>query len=373
MSADPGSGVPMSERMQALLSRAVEDQLSEQRELANALTDVRAQLNRLADELAELRSRPADAAGVSDLRSSLADVESQVRAQGETLAGVAGTTAGLGTRLADLEGSLAQIGPMLGELGETTTDHADGLADLQSRFDTMARAVQELSDGLGARGDTGEALAGLSGKLAALQTDMTALGGEVAGLVEGAADRASVQAAVEAAQAAAARVAKMDDIAAQVSELRLHLSGPEGVAAGVEQLRQQLAAGSDEPDEARTQEVVAEAVAQAERRIAAHVDDAIVALAEALLRRRFPSGDAEPTVTAAEAEELIGATTSPDDEVEVESESDELDQSLEWRKSSSPAGSVPAAEPGDDEDTSDSRVPEPDEDKPRRGLFRGRH
>lgn len=41
-----GPGNPVAERMQALLSRAVEDQISEQRTVANALADVRGQIGR---------------------------------------------------------------------------------------------------------------------------------------------------------------------------------------------------------------------------------------------------------------------------------------------------------------------------------------
>ncbi len=55
MSEDAGAGSPMSERMQSLLSRAVEDQLTEQRQVAGALGEVHGQLARIAGQLDELR------------------------------------------------------------------------------------------------------------------------------------------------------------------------------------------------------------------------------------------------------------------------------------------------------------------------------
>jgi hypothetical protein len=338
----------MSERMQSLLSRAVEDQLSEQRQLAGALTDVKDQLNRVSDELVDLRARaaPDDRAALDErmasmaaevrealrelgerlegvvglvtqrgeelaqLRSSVTELDYQVRSQGETLSGLAGVLEATPAasdpeargRLAELESAVSQLGPMLGEVGVTTSEHASGLADLQQRFDTLAQAVQGMSTSLTQRAEGSLEISAVEAQLTALQEDMTALGSDVAGLVEGSVDRATVQAAADAATAAAARVGRMDDIAAQVADLRLHLSGPDGVAANVEQLRSGMGSVDEAALDDRVRGIVAAAVAESEQRLSGHVDDAVVALAEVLLRRRFPPGDASDALGPAGAD-----------------------------------------------------------------------
>jgi hypothetical protein len=75
---------PMSQRMESLLSRAVEDQLSEQRQLAGLLSDIRAQLASLPDHVARAAGTGPDphvaslahaVDGVSnDLRTALASL-----------------------------------------------------------------------------------------------------------------------------------------------------------------------------------------------------------------------------------------------------------------------------------------------------------
>src|SRR3954468_3779442 len=91
MTVEPGgTGAPKSERMQSLLSRAVEDQLSEQRQIAGVLTELRAQLQQINSQVAA-RRRDAPAGGGSDaaLSTVSADVREAVRLLGERLDGVA--------------------------------------------------------------------------------------------------------------------------------------------------------------------------------------------------------------------------------------------------------------------------------------------
>src|SRR4051794_6575201 len=79
MTADPGSGTPpMSERMQALLSRAVEDQLSEQRQVAGAMTEVRNSLAQLGADLQQLRATAGGAAD-EEIQRQVAGVAHDVR------------------------------------------------------------------------------------------------------------------------------------------------------------------------------------------------------------------------------------------------------------------------------------------------------
>ena len=67
MTVDPaGPGAPMSERMQSLLSRAAEDQLAEQRQLAGALTELRTQLQHIAAEVGSLRESSPGAGGSAE-------------------------------------------------------------------------------------------------------------------------------------------------------------------------------------------------------------------------------------------------------------------------------------------------------------------
>src|SRR6059058_5953885 len=103
MTVEPGgSGTPMSERMQSLLSRAVEDQLSEQRQIAGVLTDLRAQLQRITNDIAALREE-SHGGGSSDaaLSTVSADVREAVRLLGERMDAVARLVQQRGNDLAE--------------------------------------------------------------------------------------------------------------------------------------------------------------------------------------------------------------------------------------------------------------------------------
>src|SRR3954453_17948579 len=105
MTADPGSGTPMSERMQALLSRAVEDQLSEQRQVAGAMTEVRNSLAHLGAELQQLRATAGGAADEEIQRQVAgvaADVREVIRVLGDRIDGVNALVQQRGSDLAEL-------------------------------------------------------------------------------------------------------------------------------------------------------------------------------------------------------------------------------------------------------------------------------
>src|SRR5256885_16329246 len=81
-----GPGTPMSERMQSLLSRAAEDQLTEQRQIAGVLTDLRAQVQRIQTDLAALREQsPGGGSSDAALSAVSADVREAGRLLGERL------------------------------------------------------------------------------------------------------------------------------------------------------------------------------------------------------------------------------------------------------------------------------------------------
>src|SRR4051794_41922848 len=116
MTVEPGgTGAPMSERMQSLLSRAVEDQLSEQRQIAGVLTELRAQLQQINSQVAALRQdSPAGGGAEAALSTVSADWREGVRLFGERLCGGArpGRQRGAGGGLAGgMEEGAGRAGP----------------------------------------------------------------------------------------------------------------------------------------------------------------------------------------------------------------------------------------------------------------------
>src|SRR3954470_8892961 len=99
---DPGADSPMAERMQSMFSRAVEEQLTEQRQVAGLLAQVQGQLARLAEQLQDMRLLGERVDGVARLvqergrdlaeqRAAIAELKSAV--DGHTHA-LTGATAG---------------------------------------------------------------------------------------------------------------------------------------------------------------------------------------------------------------------------------------------------------------------------------------
>src|SRR3954447_16433396 len=132
----------MAERMQSMFSRAVEDQLSEQRQLAEVLTQVRVQLDQLAQQLQEVRQLGARIDGVAELvqergrdlaeqRAALTELTGAVtrlqqRAEGvdaglrelrQAFTGVAARSAQLPVR-EDLEAVSEQLAAALGDVAD---------------------------------------------------------------------------------------------------------------------------------------------------------------------------------------------------------------------------------------------------------------
>jgi hypothetical protein len=246
---DPGSGTPMSERMQALLSRAVEDQLSEQRQVANAMTEVRNHLAHLGAELQQLRATAGGAADEEIQRQVAgvaADVREAIRVLSERLDGVAGMVQQRGTDLAELRGVID--------------------SELRPRVDGVDAAMRDL------------------------RSAFTGIGSRVADLP----GRQEIETMLARAAEGSGRVdERLESMQGWIEEVHEGLFGETGVHPRVQALVEQAAEAPETSDEdlgARIDEAVRSAVSASEKRITAHVDEAVLALAEALLRKRSRTG-----------------------------------------------------------------------------------
>jgi hypothetical protein len=240
----------MSERMQSLLSRAVEDQLSEQRSLAGALADVRAQIATLSQSLANNQqgsSTSSDPAVVGALTTELREA---MRRTGERLDTLARMVAQRGEDIVGLQASLAGLSEALQAQGEGIGGVSSSLSSVAQRVDGIATYLGDRSAGDNSR------IAAIEQRLVTLQTDMTALGSYVAALSESAGAR------------------------------------PDG-----------------EDLDSRIRAIVAGALVGTERRLAAHVDETVLTLAEALLRpRAVVSATEDAPEPAADGDQLSDLT-----------------------------------------------------------------
>jgi hypothetical protein len=390
MSQDPGSGVPMSERMQSLLSRAVEDQVSEQRQLAAVLAEVRTQLGQLTSQLGAMPSAGGSPQLDQALGAIAGNVRDAVRLLGERLdtvgrlvqerghdlaeqramigelkaavdghtAALTGMTGGLaalpafGERIDGLHGGLTGLADRLTGLEEL----AASVTALQQRSEAVDAGLRELRQafsGVAARaaqlparedleditGRVADSVDGLGGRLSRLETSIPSLLERLDALADAHEEtRESVQAVhdrlAEHAPASSSGP-ELADLRDEIAGLREHLESGEADDDDVQALMERLdalheallggdgvvarlaaieAAGSAvEPtglDADAVEEIVTGAVADSERRLAEHVDEAILTLAEALLRRRSRARAADavaPSVLAAPE-----ATPEPD-------------------------------------------------------------
>ncbi|HET7529664.1 MAG TPA: hypothetical protein VFJ98_01765 [Mycobacteriales bacterium] len=289
MTADPGSGTPMSERMQALLSRAVEDQLSEQRQVQGALTEVRNLVGHLSTELQQLRATAGGAAD-EEIQRQVAgvagDVREAIRVLSERMDGVSALVQQRGHDLAELRNAIDS------ELRPRVESVDAAIRDLRGAFTGIGSRVAELP----ARHD-------VEGMIARARTDLAPVD------------------------------ERLEQLQGWVEEVHAGLFGDDGVHPRVQALVEQAAEGNGTDDlPSRIDEAVRTAVAASERRITAHVDEAVLALAEALLRRRSRTGgvglsafdtgpiptvpaNAEPTgpqASAAPAAPEVSAPPAPD-------------------------------------------------------------
>jgi hypothetical protein len=240
----------MSERMQSLLARAVDDQRSEQRSLADALDEVQARLAALAQEVAASREQPADQREATAVTALTVELRESTRRTAERLDNVARMVAQRGEDLVTLQNTVSALSEQLRTQGESVT----GLA---GSVDGVGQHVSGIATYLGdrARDDSARIIA-LEQRLVTLQNDMTAVGSHVSGLTDAAATSTT-----------------------------------------------------GEELDARIRSIVAGALVGTERRLATHIEDSVLALAEAMLRRRPASSQPEavqpPAVEQVQPEAVV--------------------------------------------------------------------
>ena len=247
MTADPGSGTPMSERMQALLSRAVEDQISEQRQVAGAMNEVRSHLAHLSAELQQLRDTAGGAADEEIQRQVAgvaADVREAIRVLGDRIDGVSALVQQRGNDLAEIRNVIDNV--------------------LRPRVDGVDSAMRDLR---GAFSGIGSRVADLPGRQD-IEAMISRAGTDTSGLDE-----------------------RLESLQGWIEEVHAGLFGEDGVHPRVEALVEHAAQGVPVDEiAARIDASVRTAVMASEKRITAHVDEAVLALAEALLRKRSRTG-----------------------------------------------------------------------------------
>ena len=275
MTVDPGgSGAPMSERMQSLLSRAVEDQLSEQRQLAGVLADLRNQLQRIGADVTALRTDVATADRSQPdaaLASVSADVREAVRLLGERMDGVARLVQQRGTDLAELNAATSALQSAVRGHGEALAGVGNGLSALPSfgeRIGGLQDNLVALHERLAAVDGLGEAVnallqrvdavdhglrelksafAAIGARMAELphRADIEAAGARTATHVEGIAERldgvertvSELATAVEAAGAAADERPEAPAALDAVHEQLARLTSASGTSASALQER----------------------------------------------------------------------------------------------------------------------------------------
>jgi hypothetical protein len=409
----------MADRMQSLLSQAVEDQRSEQRQLAVALTEVRGQLARIVTELETLRSAGAaggaggaaggsgsaeeavatvsrdiregvrmlaerlDAVGrsvqergadIAEMKVAVEDLHSAVRGHTNALSGVNQALAAVpavGERVGGLQDNLVslherlagleEVAASVDRLGQRIESADQDMRELRSAFAGTASRMAELPSraDLGAAGaQSTESLDIVAGRLArvenaipevlaridAVREHLQSVQGEQPDSGTAPAAESHVVERLDAVEAALVVLTEQltaepepaddavadegpDPVAEQLAELHEGLFGEDGIAARLDGLG---------VDEDALNERVAAAVADSERRLSAHMDEAVLALAEALFktsrRPSRPAAAAPPAPAPAPAPVPVAEPTPPvaddaadelDDEDELEDEFDD--------------------------------------------------
>ncbi|MDQ6649200.1 MAG: hypothetical protein M3Z02_03665 [Actinomycetota bacterium] len=355
--AESGPTAGMNDRIQALFSRAVEEQVSEQRQLANALTEVRVRLTLLAEEVRGATATDGDALGreiaqvgedvrdqvarqmpvleridarldafaafpaaVSALQDELAGLHGRLPAAGEIRDGMAD----LGARISRLDG-LASAATQQ-QVAESTQGLAGALAVVTGRLETVddiADSLVELHAGLGQlreRVEAGSTVARsdddadsgrleLTGQVARLEDRLSALDARIEGVTQQLSALGALGQQVGDLHAAMSNI----DLAEELADLR----GQLGRLTDRMDVPASTPGPAAAPDlEALTALLTTEvraATSASERRTQAHVDEAVLALADALLRRR-PLPAAAPVDDLVGADELVGTPDEVQDE-----------------------------------------------------------
>ncbi len=308
------TGGPMAERMQALLSRAAEEQLTEQRQVSTVLNDLRQLVAGLGEQLrgtassTRLDSLGSEVAAlVTELRTSTTGLGERLDAVGRRLDDHAAATTGLaaenGAGALALEKRVAALGSQV-TAGEATLVRLTGslsplsavpgiLATVQSDVSAMQSRLEAVGDGLNAVAEVAE----VRTDLRAVRDDVEQLAGSLA--------KHAPPTSEDVASAVSQQISDhlVDELAPRLAEL---------VATRVSSLLvEQVATAVTTAVQSGLDERVRAATGESELRINAHVDEAILALAEALLRRRRSSrgsvlAGVADTVAPAPAAEAAG-------------------------------------------------------------------
>lgn len=325
MSIDPGEGAPAgggetpgasevrtSDRLQSMLAQAVEGQQSEQRELVGALTDMRNQVLRLGQEIAAIRTGGPGGSGADPaaLNAVTVELREAVRFLSERLDGVTRMVAQRGEELADVRAALSAVDAHVRSQTETIGVLSQGLQALPS----YGERVSALHDAIGAVHNRLAALettvaqsadpAGIDRRLAGIEAAIRPLGEQVAESRQAAGNHAASLAEASAriaeqAQALQAHSSSLDALHERVRAIaegtQAALAVPpvfdESTIAGLEAKLSAISAevanlARRDSAPAPDPEAFAAAVREVEQRLRAHVDDAVIALAEILVRRR---------------------------------------------------------------------------------------
>jgi len=271
----------------------------------------------LTDRLDRIQATASGAAGITpdQLAAAMANVptalETAVAAVSERLGAVAPSLAGLETRLGEVAERLSDVGDVAGGVPALATElhrvreQVESLTGLQDQLAAVGSGVQHLQDDPASRT--------IALGLAGLREDVDGLTERVAGTASPTAD----EVAAVVSERVTDRLVEM--LAPRVAELVLSRVGD----ALVSQLTGVLSAQVRRD----TAEVVQVTTADSERRVVAHVDDAVLALAEALLRRRragrppsvvLPPADVPPEQLQASADSHDVAVLADHDVADVE-------------------------------------------------------
>jgi hypothetical protein len=432
VTTEPGSGTPMpnlpesvpvesdtaggestSDLLQTMLSRAVEAQLADQSELTSAVGDMRAQLMRLSQELAEMRVRPPSDDSDAQINNVTVEMREAVRFLSERLDGVTRMVAQRGEELADIRTALTAIDAHVRSQAETIgvlsaglqalPSYGERVSVLQDNLQVLHRQLVGIEGTLAkAEGDAvGERLTAIVAAVSAPKDDsgiterLTAIEAaiEAAAASAGDADVADRLSAIESSvsplvgrlnevsDTGTAQSALLSQLQSSASQLQLAVIG---LQSQIEPIAEDVTAIGGEVTglvegsadgaalDSRVSESVSQAVRDTEQRLIAHIDDAVLALAQTLLKRRV-SSPPTPSADRPLAEQV--ATVEPDvsepdvagfdlaglDEAE-ESEPSTAAPSADaawWERDLSPVDSPAAPESADDEPAQDS---EPDEE-----------
>lgn len=296
--------IPASDRLQELLSRAVEDQVSEQRALLMSLEDIRGALARFEtptqDEMrATVVSATAEAtASLSDqvryLTDRLEEVSRRVDDNAVSTRGALdGLAAGRLGEVADLVDGMAGVRTDLRSLPEQlgpgiVSALSVGLEDVRRQVSQQGDALSVTRSELSRLTARTEILDELSSRTEVLPQLAAAIGALGERMREGLSD---VRGTVERSGAAGAVTEELGALRADVSRLATSVADQtlvSGQLGGVVREGVRDAVRDFVRDTLRdaVREVVTVTTRDTERRLAAHVDEAVLMLAQALLRRR---------------------------------------------------------------------------------------